>query len=59
MEERDVGRHDVRQVAKPLERQIDYDHGRTKAGGHLRGVGAHHAAAEDDDSARLHTGHAA
>ena len=51
--------HDVVEVAQALEVDVHDRDARAEARGHLRRVGAHDAAAEDQDVGRLDAGHAA
>ncbi len=55
----DVGRHDVVQVAEPLQVDVHDGHAGAEPGGHLGRVGPDDAAAQDHDLARVHAGHAA
>ena len=55
----DVGRHDVVEIAQPVEVDVEDGDVGAEAGGDLGGVGADDAAAQDDHVGRQHAGHAA
>lgn len=54
-----VGGHDVTQIAQPVEIHVENVDLGPETAGHLGGIGADHAAADDDHRAGVDTGHAA
>ncbi len=59
VDRRHVGGHHFREIAQAVEVDIHHHHVAPDARRHVRRVGAHHAAAEDQHFARLHARHAA
>ena len=59
VDELHVRRHHVREIAQAVEVHVEHHDLRAHAGGHLRGVDADDAAAEDHDLRRRDAGHAA